>query len=162
MALQDLFESLQKSGLGRAIAGSSWAFPTIETVHVFFLATVLGAIAIVDLRLMGWASNNQRVTEVLRRYTPYTWYAFIGAFLSGGLLFISRAGDYAVLPVFWMKFGYMALAGLNMAWFHFATERNASMWDLGPPAPAAKIAGGLSLLLWASVVICARRIGFHM
>jgi hypothetical protein len=162
MALHDLLAALQHSQFGIAISGSSWMFPTIETAHVFALAAVVGSIAIVDLRLMGLTSTSESATRIIDRYTPWTWWAFLAAALSGGLLFVSRAADYGNLPVFWMKYGYMAAAGLNMAYFHFATQRTMDRWDLGAPPIGARVAGALSLFFWASVVICARRIGFHM
>ncbi|HTI66212.1 MAG TPA: hypothetical protein VL460_01555 [Caulobacteraceae bacterium] len=162
MALHDLSVALQDSALGQTIGGSAWLFPTLETIHLFCLTTVLGSIAIVDLRLLGLAGGGEPASVVLRRYTPFTWWAFLGAAISGGLLFVSRAGAYTDLPVFYMKLGYMALAALNMAYFHFFIEPTVAAWDRGPPATAARIAGGLSLLFWASVVVCARQVGFHM
>ena len=53
--LQSFCEWLQNTPLGTFISGSTWAFPTIETIHVFALVIVVGTIAIVDLRLLSVA-----------------------------------------------------------------------------------------------------------
>ena len=58
----NIWESIEYSNLGITIAESTWMFPTIETIHVIALVTVLGMIAIVDLRLIGVASRQLAVT----------------------------------------------------------------------------------------------------
>jgi hypothetical protein len=60
------------------------------------------------------------------------------------------------------KFVFMALAGANMLYFHFATQRSIKTWDNGEPAAAAKFAGLVSLCLWALIVICGRQVGFKL
>jgi len=159
-ALLPVFADLQASPLGETISGSSWMFPTIETLHVFALTVVAGTILIVDLRLLGLASKEQRVTALSKTFLPWTWGAFAAAVVTGVLLFASRAGDYSAIPQFVFKFVVMGLAGLNMAAFHFVTWRTVGDWDIGPPVAGAKIAGALSLLSWAVIILLGRTVGF--
>jgi hypothetical protein len=44
--------------------------------------------------------------------------------LAGSLLFVSRATDYFVSPVFWIKMALIASAGINMMIFEFMTVRD--------------------------------------
>jgi hypothetical protein len=163
MILQGLWQGLENSGLGQYIASSSWAFPTIETVHVIAIVTVLGSIAIVDLRLLGLASTETKVTELSHDTLPLTWGAFAIAVVSGLLLFISKATTYMVNPYFLSKMVLIALAGINMGVFHLLTWRTINQWDRNPQVPlAAKIAGGTSLGFWVFVVFVARAIGFTL
>jgi hypothetical protein len=50
-----------------------------------------------------------------------------------------------------------------MAVFQLVTRRGIDGWDKAatPPA-AARLAGGLSLLLWITIIACGRTIGFTM
>jgi hypothetical protein len=162
MAALPIFRAIQDSPLGVAISQSTWMFPTIETVHVIALSIVLGSIVVVDLRLVGLASKDRSVTALTNEFLPWTWAAFILAAISGSLLFTSRAADYMNIAAFPAKFVFMAIAGLNMLYFHFVTQKSIGQWDDGEPAPAAKIAGAVSLVMWALVVICARQVGFHL
>jgi hypothetical protein len=162
MPVLDLFKALQASPVGSTISTSTWMFPTIETVHVIALSAVLGSIVVVDLRLLGVASKERPVTALTHEFLPWTWGAFAVAAVSGLLLFSSRAADYVALPAFNIKFVFMGLAALNMLAFHFTTYRSVGAWDTGRPAPAARIAGGVSLLLWAALVICGRKVGFSL
>lgn len=53
------------------------------------------------------------------------------------------------------------LAGLNMFAFHPLVAHDISEWQTPDTTPAlAKTAGAVSMLLWISVVICGRWIGF--
>jgi hypothetical protein len=162
MTVPAIFKALQASPVGVTITQSTWMFPTIETVHVFALAVVLGSIAIVDFRLLGWASKGRPVSVLTDRMLPWTWGAFALAVVSGSLLFTSRAADYVALPAFTAKFVFMALAGLNMVIFHLVTQRTMKTWDLGRPPVGARVAGAVSLVCWGAIVLCARKVGFSL
>jgi hypothetical protein len=85
---------IENSAVGQFISGSTWAFPAIESIHVFFLVIVVGTIAIVDFRLLGVASKNRSVSQLSNDVLPITWTAFVMALITGSLLFSSRATHY--------------------------------------------------------------------
>ena len=159
----NIWESIEYSSLGTTIAESTWMFPTLETIHVIALVTVIGMIAIVDLRLVGVGSKALAVTKLSKDTLPWVWGAFILAAMSGSLLFISKATSYVANPYFLWKMVMMALAGFNMMYFHFFTYRTVEHWDLDPSVPfAAKFAGAMSLIFWLAVVFFGRAIGFTL
>jgi len=164
MSLEELLDSIQRSSLAAAVRGDSgweWLFPNIETCHVLALALVFGSILMVDLRLLGITSRDSPVSKLSAECLPYTWVAFICAVISGTVLFTSRAHTYFYNLQFELKFAFMALAGLNMAVFHFGAYRQVLAWDTRlPPPPAARLAGALSIALWIAVIFCGRWIGF--
>jgi len=159
----NIWESIEYSQLGITIAESTWMFPTLETVHVIALVTVLGMIAIVDLRLVGVGSRSLAVTKLSKDTLPWVWGAFVLAAITGSLLFISKATSYVVNPYFLWKLVMLSLAGMNMMYFHFFTYRTVEHWDLDPSVPTgAKVAGALSLIFWLAVVFFGRAIGFTL
>ncbi len=164
MIFKSLWESIEGSAFGSAIASSEWMFPTIETLHVIAIVTVVGAIVIMDLRLLGLTSLNRKVTAISRDTLPLTWVAFACAVITGLLLFASKAMSYTVNPYFLWKMFLLLLAGLNMAAFHLFTWKSVETWDDGSAAipMAAKVAGALSLTFWAVIVFCGRVIGFTL
>lgn len=153
-------DALSQQGWAQDIAGS-WMFPTLETLHVFALISVLGTIALVDWRLLGFASRDHSVSLLSRQALPWTWGGFVMAVVSGLLMSVGQASEYITNPAFQTKMALLLLAGLNMAAFHFLTWKNVGAWDRGrsPPA-AAKLAGTLSLAFWIGVVACGRWIAF--
>ena len=159
----NIWESIEYSSLGIAIAESTWAFPTLETLHVIGLVTVLGTIFIMDLRLIGRASTNAAVTALTKDTLPWTWAGFALAAITGSLLFISKASSYMINPYFLTKMGLMAIAGANMLYFHFVTFKNIAVWDNSAAMPAGvKFAGATSILFWLAIVFCGRAIGFTL
>ena len=161
--LADLISSLESSGVAESIRENDLLFPLIEAVHVLAICLVVGSILVVDLRLLGFASTRWSVGSVTRTILPLTWGAFAVAVLSGALMFISNAAKYLGNGFFIAKMVLIGIAGLNRLLFHFIGARDLSKWeDAARPPLAARLAGGLSLLLWVAVVACGRWIGFTM
>ncbi|MGV3556225.1 MAG: hypothetical protein ACO1OD_13325 [Croceibacterium sp.] len=164
MANPTIWENLQNTSLGVGIAESEWWFPTIETLHVISLVTVIGVIAVMDLRLLGVTSGSKSVAAMERDTVPLTWGAFAVAAVTGLLMFVSKAATYMANPYFLWKMGLMALAALNMLIFHRVVSKGVSEWGQpGHVTPAAaKVAGLLSLALWMVIPLCGRIVGFTL
>ena len=159
----NIWERIEYSSVGTYIAESTWAFPTLETLHVIALVTVLGTILVMDLRMLGLTSNKFAVTATSKDTLPWTWGAFVFAAVTGGLLFVSKASSYVINPYFLWKMVLIALAGVNMMYFHFITWRTVEHWDRDASMPfSVKLAATLSLLLWIGVVFLGRAIGFTL
>jgi len=157
MVLVDIFAALEATPISTEMAESSWLFPTVESVHVIAVTLVVGAILVVDLRLAGLASRGRSARQLADRILPITWAAFGLAVLSGVLLFLAKPVSYSQNPFFLFKLGALALAGLNMAAFHFVVDRDRTAPE--PPA-AARYSGFASLAIWVGVVALGRWIGF--
>jgi hypothetical protein len=165
MNITDIAHAIHESGLSSFVRGdepgTEWVFPIIETLHVIFLAIVFGSIALVDLRLLGLTGRQQPFTKVYKELISWTWWSFLLAAISGGMLATGKIEDYIHSPqVFW-KFFLMALAGLNMLLFHFGPYQYVRDWDaMASPPARARLAGALSLSCWVGVVFFGRWIGF--
>lgn len=155
---QSFFEWLQNTPPA-VLVGEVW-FPYVESAHVVFLAAVAGSILMVDARLLGMASQQLRLSYVAQRLLPVTWIAFVGAAITGGLLFMANATSYIHNTPFLVKMVLLAVLGLNMLYFHLVTYRSVDQWDVGRPPLAARAAGLISTFLWLGVVAFGRWIGF--
>jgi len=154
-------EWLQATSLAVFIHQTKWAFTTIEVIHVIAILTVIGSIAIVDLRLLGIASTRRPFTQLAKDVLPLTWTAFVLAAATGSLLFLSQAAAYFTTTTFWVKMSIMALAGINMLVFELITVRGVQDWDLKPTPPAqARLAGGISITCWLLIFVFGRWTGF--
>ena len=160
MTLTEATDALSQQQWAQDIAGG-WMFPALETVHVFSLIAVLGSIALMDWRLIGFASRAHSVSLLSRQTLTWTWVGFVLAVISGSLMFVGQATEYSTNPAFRLKLILIVLAGLNMLVFHFLTWKGVGAWDrsVAPPV-AARIAGALSLALWIGVIACGRWIAF--
>jgi hypothetical protein len=162
MNIDSLLKSLESFGFAVAIREGEALFPWLESIHVLAIVLVVGSIAMVDLRLLGWASRDRSVSRLTAEVLPITWIAFVVALLTGVLMFCAKAMIYGHNIYFLLKIGFLLLAGCNMLFFHKFTQTGINTW--GAPDRAvpqgAKVAGGLSLLLWVCIVVFGRWIGF--
>src|SRR5262245_2821735 len=133
MNVDGFLTSLESTEFAQFVQVSDWAFPAIESVHVVAIVLVVGMIAIVDLRLVGLASRQRPVSEVLRDSLTWVWIAFGVALASGALMFVSAARSYAHNGPFQAKMLIIVLAGLNMLVFELIVVRGIAAWDRGRP-----------------------------
>jgi hypothetical protein len=160
MTLLEFCRWLEDTPMATAIAESDWLFPGLEAIHVVALTTVVGSIAMVDLRLLSVLFRNVDCSRLIQHTLPVTWVAFAFAVASGFFLFASAATNYLENGPFRYKLLLILLAGVNMAIFHFVTGKRLTDW-IPPRMPAgAKFAGAASLLLWTGAVVLGRWIAF--
>ena len=158
-AYPSIWQWLQDHPLSQHI-GFTWWFPMLESIHVIGLALVLGTIVTVDLRLLGLAATRYPVSQITGKLLPWTWAAFVVAAITGFGMFMTRAPAYLDNTAFQIKLLLLPLAFINMAVFHFRTFRGVGAWDTAEELPpAARFAGGASLLIWAGIVLAGRWTG---
>lgn len=162
--VDQILDAIEQWPIAAAVRGETgweWLFPNIETLHVLSLAVVFGSVLMVDLRLVGLASRESAVSRLSAEALPLTWTAFVCAVITGTLMFMSKAHSYFHNLQFELKFLCIFLAGVNMMLFHFGIYRDILKWDseVAPPL-RARVAGGISMLLWAGVIFFGRWIGF--
>jgi hypothetical protein len=152
---------MQNSALSEYLRTSLKAMPIVEAIHVMALATVFGTIVLVDLRLLGYPNVQRSFSKLHRELLHWTWMAFGIAVITGVLLLIVNAVTYHRNTALWLKMAAMGLAGINMLVFELVTARSVATWDKGVLPPiAARTAGALSIILWITVIVFGRWIGF--
>ena len=157
----DFLVALEASQVGALIRQSTWIYPTANVGHVMAIVIFAGAIAVMDLRLMGAfaGSDPARVVRGARRAAIL---ALIAVLASGAVLFTAEASHVALNGIFQLKMGLIAFGLLHAL---FVGNRAVSQLDeLGPDAPMpglARFAGALSMLTWLGVVGLGRYIAYH-
>src|SRR5712672_2648495 len=108
---------------------------------------------------IGVAARSYPVTRMSRELVTWTWVAFAISILTGLGLFITRAAHYMENPAFQIKLVLILLAGFNMTLFHFGVFRDVAAWDAAATPSAAKASAGISLVIWAGVILAGRWVG---
>ena len=156
-----LLKWLESTALAARLRESALLFPLLESTHVLGLALVLGTITVLDLRLLGLASTERPFRRMSDDILTWTWGAFAVTATTGMLMFLTNATVYFGNTAFRLKLGLLALAGLNVVVFGLTAGRSVNRWDGSSSAPAAgKAAAVVSLVLWVTVVVAGRVIGF--
>jgi len=109
--------ALQGSGLAQALRASRWAYPIVATLHAMGVSLAVGAIVLVDLRLLGWGALLDRAA-VLRFALPVALLGAALAVVTGLAMFATGAAHYARNPAFLVKIAILAFAVWNALAFH--------------------------------------------
>ncbi len=145
-----------------ALHESIWVYPIVESVHVLTLCLFLGLVVIMDARLLGVGLRKVRASEVVTRLAPWTIAGFIVMVISGSLLFYAIPVKAYLNIFFRIKVAFLLLAGINTAVFHLTIYRKIGEWEFDAVPPLrARLAGGLSLFLWAGIVVAGRMIAYN-
>jgi len=121
---------------------NSWLFPVIQSVHLSGIALLVGTIVIVDLRLLNLALRQHKVSEIARRFAPWTRAGTAIMLITGPVLFASDVPRYIHNPAFIFKMAVLLVA----LTFHFMVEKRG------------KVAAWISIALWTFVVLGGRAI----
>src|SRR5258708_22210269 len=111
-----IFVALEQSGFAAAIRQSSWLYPAANVGHIVFLTLFAGAIAVMDVRLLGGLSATAPA-PLLARARNVALAALAGMAVTGSLLFSAEASHLALNPVFQLKAILVAAGLINVAVF---------------------------------------------
>ena len=161
MSLRPLFEWVHAFPSSIAMRESLYAFPVLLTLHLISLAMFAGLVVMMDLRLLGVAYRGTPFSEVQRRLFPWQMVGMVVTSIAGLLLFYMQPMRYFGKVLYWIKIALIVLAGVNALLFHFTTYRSIAKWDTARPPLGAKVAGGLSLAMWAGIVAFGRLTAYN-
>jgi len=162
MSLIGFCEWLANTPGSIALHESLWVYPIVESVHVLTLCLFLGLTLVLDLRLLGLTFRGARASEIAERLLPWTTVGFVLMLTSGSLLFYAIPVRTYQNIFFRVKVTMLIMAALNVWVFHSTTYRTVAAWDLDPvPPKGARVAGAVSLALWAGIVVAGRMIAYN-
>jgi hypothetical protein len=157
MSPLDFFEWCYATSIGETIRESTWLFPLIEAFHLVGLGLTVGAVLIVNLRLLGMGLNRQPVAELWAGVQPWLIGSLVLMFVSGTLLFLSESIKCYYNVAFWVKMGSLLLVLL----LTFTVQRRLINTSAVHDRPLlARSVALVSLGLWFGVAWGGRWIGF--
>jgi hypothetical protein len=136
---------------------SLWAYPTILTLHTVGLGIVVGANAVIDFRLLGFAPR-MSVPSLSPLFRLILW-AFVLNAVTGFILFMSEATTKSQQPVFYIKLTLIALALWNTNSVRRGMRRDG---PIGAPlnSPRYRRLATLSLVLWTGAITAGRLMAY--
>ena len=145
-----------------ALHESRYMFLIVLTVHVLTLTVFVGTALMIDLRLLGVTMKRVPASEVVGRLLPWSKAGLLVMVASGALLFYSAPLVRYDNLFFRFKMAMLVLAALNAWIFHVTVFRRVAEWDLDAVPPrAARLVGGLSLVLWAVIITAGRMMAYQ-
>jgi len=162
MSLFTFCQWLNETPWSIALRESIWVYPIIESTHLLTLSVFFGLTAFMDLRLLGVSLLDIPADLVMHRLLPLIRASFGLMAVTGLLLFYSAPAGFYGNVFFRGKLLLLAGAALNIWLFHSGIGRSAGEWGASTTPPArARVAGGMSIALWVSVISAGRLIAYN-
>ena len=153
--MNNVLHWLESSWLGTTTRDVVWLFPTFEILHFMGLCVLIGAVLVMDLRIIG-VLRFMSIRQALS-FTPVAIGGFAVNLLSGIGFFCSDPFRYAPNVAFDWKMTCLLVAGLNALWFWITRHRKlAELPEDGEADLTSKLIAALSLLIWFAVIVLGR------
>ena len=155
-----IFVALEQSAFAAAIRQSIWLYPLANVGHIVALACFAGAVAVIDVRLLGGlsATSPHRLIARARRFAVVALAAMAA---TGFVLFSAEASHVSLNPVFQLKVALIGAGLVNVGLYEFGAKDAIGRLAPGAAMPArARIVGLTSLLVWIAVAACGRSIAY--
>lgn len=153
--MQELAAALAASDIAQYLRHGRWSYALVNAPHIIGIALLLGAVAVLDIRLLGgW-----RAIPLAHLARPLAAMAAAGlalATIAGLLLFAVRAPEYMAMPIFAAKLALIAIGTLSAIGHHIAHGR---LLERASPA-ALRLAGATSILCWTGALLLGRSLAF--
>jgi len=143
------------------LRGSTYSYPSILSLHMVFLAWFGAMILMTDMRLLGWAMLKRPASDVIEQLRVPKRIGLLLMVTMGFLLFACKAEEYYYNIFFRLKLLFLMLVCVHLLVFRRGVLDGIT--QLGPKSRTpgqVKLTAALSLLLWTSVAICGRGIGY--
>jgi len=151
--LFSLFQWIANAPVFALMRDQQWAFPVAEMAHLLALAILGGTVLLVNLGLLGIRVRRGGIQNLGKEL----WPLFVGSLaimiVSGAALVSAEAMKCYYHPAFRLKMLLLALAVI----FSFTAHRRVTQ---SPSSAWSRPAAILSLMLWLSVGLAGRAIGF--
>jgi hypothetical protein len=155
-----IFLALEQSGFSAGIRQSSWLYPTANVGHIVSLTFFAGALAVMDIRLLGGFAAIEPAA-MLARARLFAVAALAGMAITGFVLFAAEASHLALNPVFRLKLALIAAGLVNVAIYELWGRRAVEKLPPNAAMPrTAKLAGFVSVAIWVAVAACGRAIAY--
>jgi len=156
--MTDLFTWLEGSAMSTWVreAPTIWAFATIITLHTLGMAVLVGASAVLDLRLLGVG----RAIPLGSMHSLFRvmWAGFWLNLVTGSVLFAADAASRGTQPLFLVKLLFVAVGVATMILIKRDVYGGAA--DPVTVSAAAKRLAVVSLLVWVAAVTTGRLLAY--
>jgi len=156
--LLEWLEWLENTGVARMVQESSWGYPIILSAHAVGMAIVAGIVLVINLRVMGLASE-----APLAAFRTMYRFALIGLAInavSGTLLFVGNPDAFYESNPFRIKV-ILLVVGITLMvktaryFFGSAGSVGNSLF-----ATHARMMAALSVVVWIGVIVAGRLIAY--
>jgi hypothetical protein len=154
----NILSSLEASSFSMWLLGSNsiWAYPTVLTLHTFGMMVLVGASAMLDLRLLGFGRGIP--LDSIKPLFRVMWAAFVLNAVTGSMLFAADATKRGTSVIFLVKLLLVAAGVVTIVLIKREVYgKNPSPVTVSGTARLLAIA---SLLVWSAAITAGRLLAY--
>ena len=138
-----------------------WFIPSVQVIHIIAIAAILIASSLINLRILGMASMDHRLSFVVARFSPILRISLVFLILSGILLIVGEPARSLANSVFQFKM-LCLICTLLIFWIMTRTlAQDEGYWQkTASRQSSVKALAMLSVILWISIVFAGRWIAY--
>ena len=145
--------ALEGLALAEWLRFSRWGYAAVNATHLLGLCLLVGAIAALDLRLIGLCKASS-IDHIYRVLSPVAASGLSIAVVTGMVLFSVRATEYVELNLFFVKLGLIAVGAGFVAVIHFRYDLERISLK------HQRLVGIFSLSIWLAALVSGRLLAF--
>ena len=153
-----MLASLDQSAFSQWLLGSNsiWAYPTILTLHTFGMMVLVGAAAMIDLRLLGFGRGIPLGS--IRTLFNVIWAGLCVNALTGTMLFVADASKRGTSVIFLVKMALIVIGVVTIVMI----KRKLYEGNADPIAVSGtvKLLAFTSLVVWSAAVSAGRLLAY--
>ena len=154
-----ILQAIENFGFSQWVkqSGSLWAFPGILLMHTYGMAVLVGVIAAIDLRILGFVPAIP--LSPLQKFFPLIWLAFWVNAITGTMLLMADATSKMVNPDFGIKMLFIVLAVITQRLIQKRVFGDPDV-DRRPFTSNAKMLAAASLACWLGAITAGRLLAY--
>jgi len=138
-----------------------WAIPILQILHILALAAAFGSVLMLNLRILGLASNSRTMTQTARRYLPWIWWALLVLVVTGVVMIVGDPPRVLLNSIFWIKIGLVIFAVVVSLAFQASVQRSMAKWETTHDGRVAVRVGAVGIIiLWCVIMFAGRWIAY--
>jgi putative copper export protein len=135
--------------------------PVIQSVHILTFGVLIGALLMVDLRILGFIAKDQSLVTVTRRFAPWIWGCIVVLATTGLLLIVGEPARELLSVSFWVKMSLLAVGLIIAAAFQIHVRNNEVKWaETETVEPVTKFFAVISFFIWLGIIAMGRLIAW--
>jgi len=138
----------------QAIQASTWAIPTIQSVHIVALALTFTTALLLSLRFAGLGLTAEPLAQFATRSARRIWLLLVVLACSGALLITAEPGRTLFNPAFYAKMAMLAVVIVLTLWLAATARR------MEKPTGTQLVVAAVAMLLWIGIIFAGRFIAY--
>lgn len=138
------------------IGAHSWVTPLIQTIHIFAIAALSGAVLMTSARLLHVSGSHLAVRRIEARYGGWFWWALLILALSGVVLIVGEPDRELMNNLFRAKMLMVLAIAALFGLFRRRLAASALAWD----GASGRLLALAFILLWLLIVSAGRWIAY--